>query len=112
MERSLEHAKHNESLCRFLSGKSVFSDWMITVIFYTALHYVGHKLIRSHGIKNFKTHRARKNAVQSHLPEIFGEYAYLLSESQNARYHNYKKTRTLVTVANEHLKTIKNYCLH
>lgn len=111
MEKSLKHAKHNESLCRFLSKKPVFSDWMITAIFYTALHYVSHKLIRSHDIKNLKNHAKRNEAVQNYFPEIFGEYAYLLKESYNARYFNYKKTRTLVAVANQHLETIKTFCL-
>lgn len=109
MVKNLEHAEHNEKVCRFLKKKPDFSDWIITVTFYAALHYVEHKLLSDHKIKNSKSHKKRKAVVQKNLPNIFGEYSHLLDMSQNARYRNYAKDREQVKVAEKHLETIKIY---
>lgn len=111
MARSLDHAKHNEKVCRYLKKKPDFSDWIITITFYTALHYVGHKLLLTHKIKNLKDHKKRTEAVEKNLPEISGEYSHLLDMSQNARYRNYIKDREAASVAEKHLEKIKVFCL-
>lgn len=111
MEKNLNHAKHNEKVCRYLKKKPEFSDWIITIIFYTALHYVEYKLIESYEIKNFKNHKKRREIVEKNLPEISGEYSHLLDMSQNARYRNYIKDREAVNVAEKHLEKIKIFCL-
>ena len=43
--KSIDHAKHNESVCNYLGRNSAFGDWVITSAFYSAMHYVRHLMI-------------------------------------------------------------------
>ncbi len=40
----LEHATHNEKTCYYLNKKPDYTDWVITTAFYTAVHFVRHKI--------------------------------------------------------------------
>jgi len=39
-----EHAEHNESLCELLLNNGNYNDWVITTAFYSAIHFVRHKI--------------------------------------------------------------------
>ncbi len=51
---SLNHAIHNKEVCVHLSKESRYSDWVITTAFYSAVHFVEHKIFP---IKGFKSKR-------------------------------------------------------
>ena len=42
--RNLEHAEHNEKAYRYLCQEPEFSDWIITTAFYSAIHYIRHRM--------------------------------------------------------------------
>lgn len=109
-EKRLDHAKHNEEICKIIHEKGGFSDWVITTSFYCALHYVSYKIfplkdITSNGnqfeIKTldeyyrFKQldcgkHVALSDLVYTHLPAISPDYDWLMSLCLKARYQNYQ----------------------
>jgi UDP-GlcNAc3NAcA epimerase len=42
IQKFFEHAKHNEKACNFINTSSTneFNDWVITIAFYSAVHYI------------------------------------------------------------------------
>ncbi len=130
---SVEHAKHNENVCCFLYKDGRFRDWVVTTAFYSALHYVRHKifpLTKSFGstsksfinfdeyikfIKSSTGRRADKHKELSKLvsektPKVQSYYSYLKDICFKARYHNYKVKPQKADKAIECLNKIKQYC--
>lgn len=124
---ALNHAKHNESVCNYLGKKEDFSDWVITVAFYSALHYVRHLMFpleesgkryeefepyfcanKSFGIGR---HGFQQRYVIGHYPDISFEYGRLLEMSSQSRYSNCKYTREQAVLAKEYLAAIKKFVL-
>ncbi len=130
--KNLEHAEHNEKVCNYLSKKPTYSDWTITTAFYSALHYVRHKMLPQvvgtgkdavkyedfeslyHGESGNTEgrHGFQLNWVKREFSEIDFEYARLHELSRNARYLNYNHGREVAIEVKNHLKSIKEFCLN
>lgn len=117
----LEHARHNERVCNYLSKKPDFTDWVITTAFYSALHFAEHKIFPFNTYTSFDNyyransantnkHKALVDLVEKKLPDIARYYNYLRDLSWTARYQNYKYERKECLIAQNHLKQIKEYC--
>ena len=85
-EEHLETALHNEQLAEVLAA-SKFTDWAVTVYFYTALHYA-HAVLAIYG-QHPQSHEATAPLVRSNqvLKRIWKEYRCLQVASRNARYY-------------------------
>jgi len=126
----LKHAKHNESVCRYLSPKQDYADWVVITAFYSAIQFVEHKIFPltegGHTFQNMDQyfisvrhiqpprdkHTWRKDLVASTCSDISAAYNWLLSTCNTARYSNYQffKPRDVTNQAFEHLKKIKAFC--
>jgi len=62
----------------------IYPDWMVTIIFYTALHHVDAKL--SELDIHPDTHPDRNSFVAYHLKQVCKDYLFLKSRSEYARY--------------------------
>ena len=128
--KNLEHAEHNEKVCKYLDKKPEFTDWVITTAFYSALHYVQHKLfplvisIRGKRTKitcldeyfsknnphQLNKHSVLAKLVEEKLSEISKDYNKLKDISLTARYHRYNYPREISNDAKKRLQTIKEFC--
>lgn len=125
---SIEHAKHNEQTCNYLSGKQKFCDWAVTTAFYAALHYARHLMI-PHTHTNGSTyscfdsfysatksttenkHSFMKNYIRNHHRSISVQYNQLYDLSHSSRYINFNVPRETSRSAKELLQEIKGYIL-
>ncbi|MCB0480224.1 MAG: hypothetical protein KDC83_02280 [Flavobacteriales bacterium] len=128
--KSLDHAKHNESICDHLSEQTQFNDWVITTAFYSAIHYVSHKLFPMtiskvtasityesfdeycNGENKFRRkHKEMRILVERNLPsDIAAAYNQLLDSSWTARYSQYKYSNKISKLARKRLTAVRNYC--
>ena len=130
--RNLEHAQHNEKAYRYLCLHPEFSDWIITTAFYSAIHYIRHRMFPFEAqLKNGKIHKFddfeslfnsfRKdgegrhgfqlNWVRDHYGGISRHYRRLHELSNEARYFNYEfPADKIVSEVNGHLKAIRLFC--
>ena len=127
----LNHAKHNERVCNFLSKKEDFTDWIVTTSFYSAIHFVDHKIFpfeesglkfntieqyftywKANDFPSMDKHSIRVNLVERLCSEISIPFSWLRSQCYTARYHQYSYTRPRETSnqAKQYLKKIKDYC--
>jgi hypothetical protein len=131
--RNLEHAKHNEEVYRYLYNKPEFCDWIITTAFYSAIHYVRHKMVpceltlkdgKTHKFEDFESlfasHRRSEEGrhgfqlrwIRDNHGEISISYRRLHELSNEARYLNYQfETTGLIPDINSQLKKIRLYCV-
>ena len=109
---SIDHAKHNESVCEYLDTPKDKHDWVITTAFYSALHYARHKIfpynmeIRPNKRELFQTfddyfsyyhslypnvnkHEAMKKLIRREIQSIADDYDHLFSMCHTARYVDY-----------------------
>jgi hypothetical protein len=134
MSKKLEHALHNEKICLSLCCDKENVDWIITTAFYSALHFVDHKLFpythsttdgKKYRIKSFDEyyghffptrtkdkHTVRLELVKSKLPTIAANYSWLKSTCWTARYSSYKfvNNQDYINAAQNHLAAIKACC--
>ena len=134
MSKKLEHAKHNEIVCNFISHKEDFADWIVITAFYSALHYVDHKIFpikeKTEGGHTFKIdnidqlynnlskkseirkHSLRETMVRKHCNGASASFNWLKSTCETARYFNYKfpKPRDTSKTAKDHLAVVKSVC--
>jgi len=129
-EFSLDHAKHNEEVCNYLSKNPDYADWVITTAFYAALHYVSYKIFpltekRGNGNITYQTfdsyanqshyaskkHKALTDLVQNHCPSVLDRYNQLKDLSWTARYKKYKQTEPLAKLSQKRMEEIRDYCL-
>jgi len=120
----LEHAKHNESLCKELSEKKVYFDWIVTTAFYSALHYVEHQLFpltvgpstfssfdtyySRFKVNNDNKHYARKRLVYSNISSDAGAaYNWLMDNCWTAKYYDYTTCEQDADIAIQKLEKIK-----
>lgn len=123
----LNHALHNEELCRKLRAENNFLDWVIVSAFYSALHYSEYELFPfqiGKGIyKDFdeyykvlksdrdNRHAARQRLVYSNISALAGAaYHWLKQTAWSARYYNYVFDESDANIALEKLDIIKS-CL-
>lgn len=124
------HAERNEKLNDQLIAENIYKDWIVTTAFYTAIHYVEHKLFQTPfhflgtEVKNLdEAHRAipyqsrrsrhetRGNLVKLRLAKVQVQYDFLRKQSQNARYVDYNVKPALATEAKNCLNAIKSACI-
>lgn len=135
MSYHLKHAEHNHSAYQYLqkSAEGNYNDWIVTTAFYSALHYVNHKLFpidmefnnRNISVKNINhyTHLLKVNfgdridkhaatiaLVHTYLQDIGTDYEQLHDFSTTARYHDYKTKESVVKIAHDNILKIKEYC--
>jgi hypothetical protein len=129
MER-LNHALHNEKVCEVVCQNG-FYDWAITTAFYSALHFVQHKIFpinektkdghkfkvssfnqyyKAFNIHGKSKHELLIDLVQEHCAAIAPEYIWLHDTCRNARYHQHNIKEPTAIKAKEWLKKIKEYC--
>jgi len=126
MMMRLNHAEHNEELCRQLHLENNFPDWVIVSAFYSALHYSEYELFPfgvGTGIyqnfdeyyKVFKMakdnkHNARLRLVYSCIDASAGTaYNWLKQNCWSARYYDYLFDETEAANALEKLNTLKSH---
>lgn len=122
----IEHAKHNEQVCNYLSGKANFCDWIVTTAFYSALHYVRHLMLPytdSKGVtytnfehlysatncNNENKHAFVKKFVRNNHKLISVQYNQLYDLSHSARYVSYQIPRKTANEAKDLLAIIKKH---
>ena len=126
-QNHFSQAVHNETLAASLLSKLTYKDWLITVSFYSALHYVEAKLASrtppihpaSDVPKDPKTgrprcspHIYRDQLVELHYNKIFGDYRFLRVKSEESRYQCFKNSfsdKLAKDCFQRHLKNIKDY---
>lgn len=103
----LEQAEHNESLCKLLATQhESYRDWLITISFYAAIHYVeagfaqdrsiGHS--EKHKREQESEHTCRQRLVrQKYDKACWLKYKLLREASHNVRYLGKAKTNPLGT---------------
>lgn len=94
-DNHLAQAKHNEAfLSGFDLGRTIFLDWAVTAIFYSALHYL-RALMARHGYTNVSTYGDMDVAfdrlsVLKRRPDINDDWRSLKDDSWAARYNMWK----------------------
>lgn len=83
----LEKAERNKDFVikSLMSLADKFPDWISTVAFYSALHFVAAYLVKEHGLY-CDDHEERIRAVDLHLSKIALEYKRLYDLALNSRY--------------------------
>lgn len=113
-DNHLRQAQHNEAfVASFNLDSTAYLDWVVTAIFYAALHYIESYL----AILNIhpSTHQSRDRLFQQQQPlkQIYNQYRILKTRSENARYDLREFTsvevRSLIT---DELQTVKSQTLH
>ena len=128
---SLLHARHNEKVFKSLDRDPDNLDWVITIAFYSSLHYVRSKIFplevtKENGEKHthysfddyssyhrydgIGKHEMLLELVTTHCPEISFEYNQLKDVCWTARYVDYKFDRAISNLAKKHQAAIKEYC--
>lgn len=122
----LDHAAHNEDLCRKLHSENIFFDWVVISAFYSALHYAEYELFPfqiGKGIyddfdKYYKMikmdrdnkHDARLRLVYSNINKDAGSaYQWLKTNCWNARYYDYLLNQKDANDALNKLDIIKSH---
>lgn len=121
-----DQAEHNFQVANYLGKKDTYSDWTITVSFYSALHYIRHLILPyTDPMGNVYTafeglwaslkassegrHGFQLRFVRDNYPVLDFEYKRLHEMSCYARYDNYKYDRDDAKRAKGYLLTIKEY---
>lgn len=120
-----EHAEHNEKLSSELLKEGKYNDWVVTTAFYSALHFIEHKLfpleldntvysdlgeVRAKR-RCASKHSARKELVAECLPAQIANYDFLDKNCRNARYVNYVVSPKKANIAFQRLGQLKQECL-
>lgn len=83
----LEQAKHNEDFAKALFAlKSPHYDWVITLCFYSALHYIYYKIAPDHILNSHTELDACIRKEYKNNPTIWAKYAKIKNSSENCRY--------------------------
>ncbi len=118
------HALHNEKVCDFLHETGDFPDWVVTTAFYSALHFVIHKIFpcrigsqqfndfdsyyRTLGNTRKNKHRETISLVSRKCGREIGElYKFLHDTSWMARYTEDQIPVQVANKCREYLAEIK-----
>ncbi len=110
-QEHIKWAEHNEAFIDSLNlDATPYRDWVVTGMFYAAVHYVEAYLATRN--KHSRDHRARDSTVKRLLPAISHNYRSLKDESINARYYGYRpSTSNIRQDMNPRLEAVKNHIL-
>lgn len=111
-EKHVDQANHNNEFWNSLnSGTTPYLDWVVSAIFYEAVHWV-EAFLATKKI-NSGTHAKRRYAMQIYdveLGSILSDFDIIKYESENARYRCYK--HTLSDVQNDIIPRLINIREH
>lgn len=126
---SLDHALHNEKVCKYLNKKPENADWVITTAFYSAMHFLRDRVFPLELTENNKKikvtdfdnyclvkninkgkHKAFSDLVEEKEPELSDHYNHLKDISWTARYNCYEYDREVSNLALKKLEAIKSEC--
>ena len=87
-DEHLERARQNEEFAGSLDiDRAIQADWAVTILFYSALHYVDAYL----AVKSYHPpdHDARDSEIENNgsLADIYKDYRRLKDRSREARYN-------------------------
>lgn len=93
----LDQAGHNETFFSRIDVGS-FSDWAVTVLFYSALHYID-AYLAARGHYDPGGHDVRDDLIRSdpNVRPVYNWYARLKSFSRSARYYGSRYSGSQVT---------------
>lgn len=106
-------AAHNESFVQTLGLTTTpFLDWVVTGMFYAAVHYVDAYLATQDiHPKRHRGNAGRSDYVSRYLKQIYQDYRYLEDQSRDARYspkrfafHDIQACSHSLTVVRQHLQ--------
>jgi hypothetical protein len=110
-KQHLGQATRNEKLAATLS-KTEYREWTVTVIFYSAVHYI-EAFLAGHG--HHCDDHAERNERIAEIPQlrtIRKEYDTLRTLSRQARYHALPIEPDDVNVAQQKLETIRSHIMY
>jgi len=123
LEQHTIQAEHNEEMLKFMTQQkqqAYFSDWCITIAFYTALHSfeaviaANKPTIRSGvtnaAVEHSPSHYARNEIMKSLFNNIHRPYAALYRMSRIARYDCHAPNSHNWADAEVFLGDVKNEC--
>lgn len=130
-KQSLDHARHNDKALKHLNKTPAFLDWVVTMCFYSSLHFVRYKIFplsdatergdkfshqtfdtyaKFYKYRNSGKHEMLLDLVVQECPDIAAEYNNLKDMCWSARYTNFQIDREMSDLALKHQKKIKDYC--
>ena len=97
-------ARHNYALFNQLRTNENYSDWLVTLLFYTVLHLAQAHLVEvsTSGFDIPKGHPQRACYIARKLSEIYANYRFLETRSSWARHHPERSKPTLSEVQSYH----------
>jgi len=105
----LHQSRHNRRFTDFVANSAPqFADWVITGLFYCALHQVeryAFAKLRRHN----KGHKARCQFVWLSLRQIFHSYRKLQDMSEDVRYECYSPTAADIATAEQFARQVQNH---
>lgn len=128
----IKHALHNAEVCEYVYLRAEFADWAITTAFYSALHFLSHRIFpfkvpsiggKTTNIENidqYFNYVSRKGKskhellcmlAEEHCSTIAEDYSWLMDMSMTARYHHYHQDREIAAKAIYLMKKIKTCCV-
>ncbi len=100
-----EKASHNQKFLETIDPKE-FSDWVVTVAFYKALHLV--EMIFAKSKRYHVNHLQRHQALKREHPQLWMEYRPLYQQSRRARYAVRAIHDNTVSYVLQRLKTLES----
>ena len=97
VQEHLVQAGHNETFFGRIDVGS-FSDWAVTVLFYSALHYID-AYLATQGYYDPGGHDVREDLIRrdSNVRPLYPSYARLKNFSRSARYYGSRYSDSQVT---------------
>lgn len=125
--KSLKHAEHNLGATLCVHEQHTYHDWVVTMAFYSALHFINHKLFPSKpegyldfhdyyisvvllGKRKYPQHKARARLVDEKMPVTGMYYRWLLQTADHARYNDWNISADKARVAIKYLTLIQQDC--
>ena len=101
-QKHIEQAEHNHSFWQSLDvTRTDYLDWIVIGMFYEAVHWVEAFLASTgHHSRNHherETKIAKTPALTNAIPDLAADYGLLRTDSENARYWNYKHTASQIS---------------
>ena len=124
MKKRKEHGFRNLQLSEKLFNEKNYYDWVVTVSFYSAIHFIEDKILPRNvngvycktisEVKNAYNmngrHAARERLVWMFCSSIAPQYKWLDDQSRYSRYITYKITPATAEKAIQYLKEIFKEC--
>ena len=116
-DEHLSKAEHNEKFfTQFDISTTQFLDWVVTGIFYSAIHYI-RAVAAKHGFTNISTYGEMDNlfgrlSVFRKNQDIYVDYRQLKDDSRAARYDMTPIPATeVISLRDEEFENIKTFAL-